>query len=155
MEFHLYHTQQSPLLHRPRLYLPDTLLRNEIQSSLSAAEISHSVYLYLHIFMWILFLHNSQTGMMNVWPWSLGGRGGTHPSRPSRTDTWSGNFLRLGNILWVEPLHHLNKLWQIKILSDIVGMCIKTPLLHCTIEGVGVLIKQKMTCNTFILAFEV
>lgn len=27
---------------------------------------SHVLYLYLHVFMWILFFHNRQTGMMNV-----------------------------------------------------------------------------------------
>lgn len=30
-------------------------MRNDIQSSLSAPGISHSLYLYLHIFIWILF----------------------------------------------------------------------------------------------------
>lgn len=45
----------------------------KFKAGLSSPGISHSVYLYLHIFIWIVFSHSGQTDMMNAWLRSCGG----------------------------------------------------------------------------------
>lgn len=47
----------------------------KFKAGLSAPRISHSVYSYIHIFIWIVFSHSGQTGMMNVWLRSCEGVG--------------------------------------------------------------------------------
>lgn len=89
-------------------------MRNDIQSSLSAQGISHSVYLYLHIFMWILFFR--QTGMMNVWLgscWDM-----WLPAELICGQATSSFTVQSGeqHFITAEPLHHLNMLYWRKYI---------------------------------------
>lgn len=118
------------------------LLRNDIQSSLSASEISHSVYLYLHIFIWILFFHNSQTGMMNVWPRCLAGRGDAtpHPQNstrpPSELIGGQASSSERGTFVRVAPLHSSST--TINIFRAIFFILLKYLYGNNAVKGVGV-----------------
>lgn len=87
----------------------------KFKAGLSAPEISHSVYLYLHIFIWIMFSHSGQTGMMNVWLHSRGELEGVCSSLQDwsvlsqATTSFTRKTWRARSPT-AEPLHHLRTL---------------------------------------------
>lgn len=100
----------------------------KFKAGLSAPGISHSVYLYLHIFIWIVFSHSGQTGVMNVWLRSCEGS----ERDCSSLQDWSvvsqatASFTRKTWRAWgwarsptAEPLRHLRTMCrQLKFLQS-------------------------------------